>query len=60
MDANTFGEAFNKGIFTGLYKAFEIMFLTPPTCYIMFGMIIFAIGLKILEIIIKKNKNNKK
>ena len=56
MNSEQFGNAVNDGIFSGLYEAFKLLFLTPPTCYIVFGIIGIIIVSKILEIIIKKNK----
>ena len=56
MSSEQFGNIINEGLFSGLYKAFELLFLTPPTCYIVYGMIVFTVALKILEKIIKKNR----
>ena len=56
MSPEQFGNLINEGLFSGLYKAFELLFLTPPTCYIVYGMIVFTVALKILEKIIKKNR----
>ena len=56
MSPEQLGNLINEGLFSGLYKAFELLFLTPPTCYIVYGMIVFTVALKILEKIIKKNR----
>ena len=54
MDPNTFGEAFKEGIFSGFVDVFKLLFLTSPTCYIVYGIIIFSILLIILRKIIRR------
>ena len=40
----------------GIFTAIKMLFLTKPTCFIVYGMIIMAIGFNILYRITRKRK----